>query len=121
MKRAENQITPPVLGPLTDAFCDELRKAGAHRVATVLRDVADRGVDLQVAFGKMPDHHWTLYVETECYNRGLMAREERQALIGAVGCTGDGQRMEPELRLSLSEHCGCGKHPHYSRLVLAWH
>ncbi len=115
-------VEPMQAEPLTDACCEALRNAGAHRVVSVLRAVADRGVDLKVAFGVMPDHERTLYVETCCYPRGLMTREEREALIGAVGCTGDWQRSwdAPAIRLSLYEHCGCGRHPRYSRLVLHW-
>jgi hypothetical protein len=102
------------LGPITDAFCTELSTIGGARLVTALRDVAERGIEIEVALLHDPVGV-TLYVHTECdVKHGLMTREEQAAVLANVHTIKAWHR-----RLVLTEHCGCGQHHRYQLTLIS--
>src|SRR5262249_40247031 len=88
---------------ITETLCDELTRQGFGRVARVLLDVADRGVDIKATLLDLPIDGLTLFIETTCWGShgtatGLMTPEERSRLVAT------------DLRVRLRQHCGCGDH-----------
>lgn len=89
--------------PITTAFADELYRSGAGRLARVLLDVAERGVNIRVALVRMPHEEGYLFVDASCANKaGPLTDEERERLAGAA--------VTARVAFRLYEHCGCGNH-----------